>query len=475
MREAIQQDSGSPPETTLVWLRDDLRLEDNPLFFPPPARRPYQLLVMYVLDQRWIRPDDGLPRLGPARLRLLWQSLMNLRGMLLRRGSDLLVRVGDPVKEVLSQVERHGVECIEVSDTPEPDAARHLAQVARHLPAQTRLHCHPADGLTLNAPVESSEVSRLTVSRDAAFNAPESSSLDSSVHEGNQRAAQQTSRDDHWRALCHAQRELEGLPHSLPPWPDNASRGLPPLEAVCSKANDWHSDNPALAALQGGEEPARRQLETLVWCDEHAPSALRPMAPTDVASGLEPALRAALFETPDTLSLKARGNPLSSPAVEPLAPWALSPWLSLGCISPRRVLKVLEEHDNAADVSRMQTDQRDALASALIQRERWRQRLASSAYHTQWYGEPIDQIRLSEPDFIRWSRGESGNARTDDGMQRLMAEGWLTHSQCTSLASDWLDQGGDWRLGARWFEHCLLDHDPALHWGEWRRLAGQPV
>ena len=94
MREAISTNSGGPPETSLVWLRHDLRLEDNPVFALPSVRRPYQLLVMYVLDQRWLTPVEGLPRLGPARLRLLWQSLTNLRGMLLRRGSDLLVRVG---------------------------------------------------------------------------------------------------------------------------------------------------------------------------------------------------------------------------------------------------------------------------------------------------------------------------------------------------------------------------------------------
>ena len=115
MHEVASMNSGNAPETSLVWLRHDLRLEDNPLFALPLSRRPHQMLVMYVFDRRWLTPSDGLPRLGPARLRLLWQSLMNLRGMLLRRGSDLLVRVGDPVEEVLTQVAQHDVQCLEVS------------------------------------------------------------------------------------------------------------------------------------------------------------------------------------------------------------------------------------------------------------------------------------------------------------------------------------------------------------------------
>jgi len=81
--------------TDIVWLQDNLRVADNPLLHFD--RSPDQLLCLYVLDQRWLEtavPDDSTPRLGPARLRFLWQSLMELRGELLQRGSDLLVRGG---------------------------------------------------------------------------------------------------------------------------------------------------------------------------------------------------------------------------------------------------------------------------------------------------------------------------------------------------------------------------------------------
>ena len=30
----------------------------------------------------------------------------------------------------------------------------------------------------------------------------------------------------------------------------------------------------------------------------------------------------------------------------------------------------------------------------------------------------------------------------------------------------------DWRLGARWFEHCLIDYSPAANWGNWTYAAG---
>jgi deoxyribodipyrimidine photo-lyase len=30
----------------------------------------------------------------------------------------------------------------------------------------------------------------------------------------------------------------------------------------------------------------------------------------------------------------------------------------------------------------------------------------------------------------------------------------------------------DWRWGAAWFEHQLIDHDPASNWGNWKYIAG---
>lgn len=30
----------------------------------------------------------------------------------------------------------------------------------------------------------------------------------------------------------------------------------------------------------------------------------------------------------------------------------------------------------------------------------------------------------------------------------------------------------DWRLGAEWFEHLLVDYDPASNYGNWQYVAG---
>jgi deoxyribodipyrimidine photo-lyase len=41
------------------------------------------------------------------------------------------------------------------------------------------------------------------------------------------------------------------------------------------------------------------------------------------------------------------------------------------------------------------------------------------------------------------------------------------------LASFWLyEYAGDWRLGAAWFEHTLLDYDVMSNTGNWLYIAG---
>ena len=37
------------------------------------------------------------------------------------------------------------------------------------------------------------------------------------------------------------------------------------------------------------------------------------------------------------------------------------------------------------------------------------------------------------------------------------------------------DMGIDWRMGAEWFETCLLDYDPCSNYGNWTYGAGNSI
>ncbi|MFW6346419.1 MAG: deoxyribodipyrimidine photo-lyase, partial [Halomonas sp.] len=130
----------------LVWLRADLRLADNPLLrFDSP---PETLLCVFVLDRDWlVAAAPGIPRIGSARLRFLWESLIALRGELLSRGSDLLVRLGDPAAEVAALAERHAIDEVRVRREAGWEEARAVKRLAERLGAGVALR--QPDGGTL--------------------------------------------------------------------------------------------------------------------------------------------------------------------------------------------------------------------------------------------------------------------------------------------------------------------------------------
>lgn len=88
-------------ETALVWLRDDLRLDDNPALNAAAALG-LPLTVVYVLDEE----SAGVRPLGGATRWWLHHSLQALSSALEARGSRLLLRrgpAGQVIKDVAAQ------------------------------------------------------------------------------------------------------------------------------------------------------------------------------------------------------------------------------------------------------------------------------------------------------------------------------------------------------------------------------------
>ncbi|MDQ0825086.1 deoxyribodipyrimidine photo-lyase [Arthrobacter sp. B2I5] len=88
-------------ETALVWLRDDLRLDDNPALTAAAALG-LPLTVVYVLDEE----SAGIRPLGGATRWWLHHSLQALSSALEARGSRLVLRrgpAGQVIKEVAAQ------------------------------------------------------------------------------------------------------------------------------------------------------------------------------------------------------------------------------------------------------------------------------------------------------------------------------------------------------------------------------------
>ncbi|MGH8063281.1 MAG: cryptochrome/photolyase family protein, partial [Pseudoxanthomonas sp.] len=75
-----------------------------------------------------------------------------------------------------------------------------------------------------------------------------------------------------------------------------------------------------------------------------------------------------------------------------------------------------------------------------------------------------------------WQRGVTGVPLVDAGMRQLWHEGWM-HNRVRMVVASWLTKhmGIDWRHGAAWFMHTLVDADLANNALGWQWVAGTGV
>ncbi|KAL3537674.1 hypothetical protein ACH5RR_001040 [Cinchona calisaya] len=75
--------------------------------------------------------------------------------------------------------------------------------------------------------------------------------------------------------------------------------------------------------------------------------------------------------------------------------------------------------------------------------------------------------------FDAWRNGHTGYPLIDANMRELSTTGFMSNRGrqivCSFLVRD---MGIDWRMGAEWFESCLLDYDPCSNYGNWTYGAG---
>lgn len=390
--------------TAIVWLRHDLRVADNPLFGALEGSD--ALACIYVLDARELRqwaPQQVTSRCGPARLRFLWQSLMALRGELLKRGSDLLVRIGDPVDIIAELVQRLDAERVLVRDEPGSEERAQVEGVQQLLGDRCRLQCLESGMLFERGQLPFDEGDL-----PASF------------------SAFRRRMEHDWQVASSTP-----APVTLPLWPDGAPRGLPPLDQVCSRAAAWRPSDAAGLVMEGGEAPAHARLRHYLW-DSNAVATYK---------ATRNGLLGADFST------------------------RFSPWLAHGCLSARQV---------HAEVRAWETEHGANESSYWVIFELlWRDYFHWAAW--QEGAALFGGVALPVPDsaVLAWCEGRTGVPFIDAAMRELASSGWLANRARQNVASFLVkDLGGDWRLGAAWFEHCLIDYDVGSNWGNWRYVAG---
>jgi deoxyribodipyrimidine photo-lyase len=128
--------------TFVVLFTRDLRLQDNAVL-AEAARAGGSVVPLFVLD------DALLPSTAANRLRFLLEALADLRESLRGRGSDLIVRRGDPVEETMRLVEQTGASTVFVAR----DSSSYAQRRERRL-ASARVRLRIEDATTVVPPGE---------------------------------------------------------------------------------------------------------------------------------------------------------------------------------------------------------------------------------------------------------------------------------------------------------------------------------
>jgi deoxyribodipyrimidine photo-lyase len=147
----------------------------------------------------------------------------------------------------------------------------------------------------------------------------------------------------------------------------------------------------------------------------------------------------------------------------------LSPYLHLGCISPRELEERLPDTDSG-DAVRRQLCWRDFFAHVLLHHPQ----NARSEHQARYRG----AIRWSRAKsrFEAWCEGRTGYPLVDAGMRQLKREGFMDNRARLVVGSFLTkDLGIDWRWGERWFMRLLLDGDEASNNGNWQWIASVGV
>ncbi|XP_057731369.1 cryptochrome DASH, chloroplastic/mitochondrial [Arachis stenosperma] len=149
-----------------------------------------------------------------------------------------------------------------------------------------------------------------------------------------------------------------------------------------------------------------------------------------------------------------------------------SPWLAFGSLSPRLIHEEVKRYEN----ERIANGSTYWVLFELIWRDYFRFLSVKYGNSIFYLGGPRKVQQKWSQDkilFESWRDGCTGYPLIDANMKELSTTGFMSNRGrqivCSFLVRD---MGIDWRMGAEWFETCLLDYDPCSNYGNWTYGSG---
>ena len=393
----------------LIWYRNDLRVHDREAIHEA-LKIKADIIPVYCFDKRMFGTTSfGFPKTGTYRAQFLIESVSDLRSNLKQLGSNLIVRQG-LTEEVIT----------EIAEQLKVDAIYYQQEVTEEeIKVEKALkQALSAKGIKTKSFWEAT----LYLLEDLPFSIPEIPDLYTNFRKQVEKHS--------------AIEEALPTPKKLPPLPEIELGTIPSLAELGLKNPEF--DSRAVLKFQGGETNAIARLKSYFWQAD------------------------CLKEYKETRNGMLGANYSSK----------FSPWLALGCISPRYIYEQVQKYET----ERVKNNSTYWLIFELIWRDFFK--FICAKYGNRVFKvSGLQNINIPWKDdwerFNLWREGKTGYPLVDANMRELAATGFMSNRGRQNVASFLTKNLGiNWQMGAEWFESLLIDYDVCSNWGNWNYTAG---
>ena len=400
------------PSRIIYWFRNDLRLHDNEGFLKA-TQDADEVIPVYVFDPRQFQASDlGFAKTGARRAQFLLESVQNLRDNLRKKGGNLVVCLGKPevtLSELAREYEAKAVYTGKEATQEETDVESALSKKLKNY----------------NVDLETFWTSTLYHPLDMPFwisRLPD-------VFTDFRKAVERQSKI----RATFAQPTNFRLPEGL------TMGKMPEIYELVLFSEPPTADARAVLPFKGGETEALKRLDAYFWQNDQL------KVYKETRNGLLGADYSSKF----------------------------SPWLALGCISPRQIYEEVKRYES----ERVANDSTYWLIFELIWRDYFR--FVALKYGTRIFktagirNDFSSNWNHNQQLFEKWINGQTGVPFIDANMLELEKTGFMSNRGRQNVASFLAkDLQVDWTWGAAYFESQLLDYDPCSNWGNWNYVAG---
>ena len=396
-------------KNALVWFKTDLRIEDNETLLRAIAQSE-KILPVYCFDEAHFETTPyGFKKTGAFRAQFLLESLEDLDAQLRTLGSGLRIVMGKPEVEIPKLVQEYKAQKV--------FAKREVAfeEIQTEKRVRTEL-------FKLRCELETFSTSTLYHAEDLPFSIKDIPDVFTNFRK-------KTEKDSEIRQPFSTPTKINS--------PEISPLELPTLEALGLIKNTI--DSRAVLQFKGGESEALQRLNHY------------------------------FFETQCLSTYKETRNGMVGADYSS----KFSPWLALGCISPRFIYAEILKYEKQFGAN----DSTYWLVFELLWRDFFR--FMFKKYQTKFFlyegikTEKVNSKSLNEKLLSQWINGTTPSDFINANMLELQQTGFMSNRGRQNVASYFCNEMNmDWRFGAAFFEDQLIDYDVCSYWGNWAYLAG---